>query len=144
MSGLDVDLAAFTRLAAALAEPDADRRALLAEHDLDEAGYDALDAAWAEALARAEDAHGDREGVPPLVLAHAQGFAAAQRALAGELLSFERYLEITRALRRGRDIATVLERFSVSLSTYLQSHQEWTIKLAGDAELAEAFRRAIR
>jgi hypothetical protein len=117
---------------------------VLAAHALDEDAFQALEDRWLARLSEAEDAHGDRDGVPPLVLAHAEAFARAQRQQAGELLPFERYLEITRALQRGRDVATVLERFSLDLATYLNSHQHWTAALATDAALAEAFRRGLR
>jgi hypothetical protein len=144
VSAPDLDVVAYARLSATLAQPDVNREALLAEHGLDEDGWQAIEDAWMERLARAENAHGDRDGVPPLVLAHANAFATAQRELAGDLLAFERYVEITRALQRGRDIAAVLERFSIDLATYLNSHQHWTLKLATDPGLAEAFQRGIR
>lgn len=140
----DVDVVAYARLSVALAQPDADREAILADHGLDEDGWQRIDDAWTERLAQADEAHGDRDGVPPLVLAHANAFAAAQRERAGALLTFDRYVEITRALQRGRDIAAVLERFSIDLATYLNTHQHFTLALATDPELAAAFRRGMR
>ena len=144
MPAPDVDVVAYARLACALSHPEADREALLAEHGLDEEGFQRVEEAWSDRLTAAEEAHGDRDGIPPLVLAHAKAFAAAQREQAGALLSFERYVEITRALQRGRDIATVLDRFSTDLATYLTSHHHFTLELARDPDLAAAFRRRIR
>ena len=144
MPAPDVDVVAYAKLAAALSRPDADREALLAEHGLDEESWQLVEDVWSERFTRAEEAHDDQDGVPPLVLAHANAFAAAQREQAGALLAFDRYVEVTRALQRGHDIATVLERFAIDLATYLASHQHWTVKLATDPALAQAFRRGMR
>jgi len=43
---LTTDVRAYAALSARLAEPDADRAALLAEHGLDEDGWDELDDVW--------------------------------------------------------------------------------------------------
>ncbi|HZO13207.1 MAG TPA: hypothetical protein VFB62_08105 [Polyangiaceae bacterium] len=136
------DVRAYARLAAQLATADTHRDELLAAHGLDDDGWDALEEEWMERLSEAEEgANGD--GVPELLTAYAEAFAAAHAELA-VLLPFERYLEITRALSRGRDLTQLPERFGVDLATYLSSHRHWTARMATDQELSEQLRRALR
>jgi hypothetical protein len=140
---VSLDLESYARLAAALVAPGVDRDAVLASHGLDEDSWEAIEQDWLERLSEADDAAGDGE-VPPLVAAYAEAFARAQAEQAGEVLTFERYLEITRALSRGRDMAQLLDRFGIDLPTYLHSHRIWTVRMASDRELAERLRRAMR
>ena len=142
MVDLSSDIEVYAALSAALADPAADRAALLAAHGLDEDTWDALDDAWQARLSAAEE--GEGEGVPPLVAAHAEAFARAQRARAGAPLSFERFVEIARAMQRGSELATLLGRLGVSLDDFLTAQRTWTEAMIGDEGLAERFRRAMR
>ncbi|WP_437282031.1 hypothetical protein WME90_16160 [Sorangium sp. So ce375] len=141
--GVD-DVEAYATLAAQLADPSADRAALLAEHGLDEAGWEALDDAWQARLSEADDEDGEDVGVPPLVVAFAEAFARAQRARAKSELSFERFLEAARELKRGTDMATVLSRLDLTLEDYLGAQQRWTAAMLEDEALMAQFQRAMR
>lgn len=137
------DLDAYTSLAVELSDPEANRDALLAGHGLDEDGWQALEEHWATKLEADEQAFGDAEGVPPLLLAYGQAFGRAQARQAGAIMPFEQYAQITRELARGRDVPSVLKRYSISLPTYLHSHHHWTIELAGDIELAKRLTKLL-
>jgi hypothetical protein len=139
------DVEAYATLAARLADPSADRAALLAEHGLDEAGWEALDDAWQARLEEADEDDGEEEvGVPPLVAAFAETFARVQRARAKSELSFERFVEAARAMKRGPDVATVLSRLEMTLEDYLSAQQRWTAAMLEDEELMARFQRAMR
>ncbi len=141
---LDLDIDSYAELSAALAGPEADRAAILAAHDLDEEGWDALEERWLARLAAAEEAFGDADGVPPLVAAYAQAFARAQSQQADEVMPFERYVEMARALKKGRDVPLVLKRYATSLPTFLRSHQHWTARAATDPELGAKLSQLLR
>ncbi|WP_437553003.1 hypothetical protein WME95_17420 [Sorangium sp. So ce327] len=138
------DVEAYATLAAQLADPSADRAALLAAHGLDEAGWEALDDAWQARLSEADDDDGEEVGVPPLVVAYAETFARVQRARAKSELSFERFLEAARGLKRGTDMATVLSRLDLTLEDYLSAQQRWTAAMLEDEALMARFQRAMR
>jgi len=136
------DVSAYAALAAALAAPGADRAALLSEHGLDEEAWDALDDAW---QSRLSEAQGDDDlGVPALLTAYAEAFSRAQRERSPALLSFERFLEAAREMKRGSDMATLLKRLDISLEAYLRAQAHWTAKMLEDDELAARFQRAMR
>ena len=141
MTRTELDLDAYVRLATALAQAGDRREQLLAERGLDEDSWNALEEGWLARLERAEQEHGDQPGVPPLVAQHAEAFARAMCEAADGVLPFERYVEVTCAFQRGGDVANTLERFSVSLPTYLQAHQHWAQRLAVDPELAARWQR---
>lgn len=145
-SSLVTDVRAYAALSARLAEPDADRAALLAEHGLDEDGWDALDDLWIARLSEAADAAGDEDRVPPLVQEHAEAFARAQaeRASAGAPLSFERFVEITLEIQRaGADVKYVLSRNATTLHDYLRAEQHWLREMMDDAALQARFHKAM-
>ena len=145
MADLTRELEAYAALAAALAAPGADRAALLAEHGLDEEGWDALDDAWQARLSEADsDEVDDTLGVPKLLAAYAEAFSRAQRGLSPGLLSFERFLEAAREMMRGTDMATVLKRLGLSLEEYLRGQAHWTARMLEDGDLAARFRQAMR
>jgi hypothetical protein len=140
-----VDVRAYAALSARLAETDADREALLAEHGLDEDGWDEIDDAWQARLSEAEDATGDEDAVPLLVKEHAEAFAQAQatRVSAGPPLTLERFIEITLDVQRGQDTQHVLKRNGTTLHDYLRAQQHWLKKMMEDAALAARFQRAM-
>lgn len=137
------DVEAFAMLAAQLSDPSADRAAILAEHGLDEERWEALDDAWQARFSEAEDDDSEEVGVPPLVASYAEAFARAQRARARSALSFERFLEAARAMKRGTDMATVLSRLDLTLEDYLSAQQRWTAAMLEDEELMARFQRAM-
>lgn len=142
MEDLLHDVEAFATLAAQLADPGADRAAILAAHALDEEQWEALDDAWQARLSEADE--GEDEGVPPLMAAYAEAFARAQRARARSELPFDRFLEAARAMKRGTDMTTVLKRLGMTLSEYLNAQQRWTAAMLEDEDLAARFQQAMR
>ena len=141
MEDLASDVEAYAALSAELADPRVDRAALLAARGLDEAAWDALDEAWQARIEEADE--GDGDGIPPLVAAHAEAFARAQRARAGAVLPFERFAQAARELGRGTDLATALKRLDLTLDAYLAAQAHWTREMLADEALAARFRRAI-
>lgn len=144
MADLMHDLEAYATLSAELLDPNVDRAAALAAHGLDEEGWEAVDEAWDARLSAAGDE--DTDGVPPLIAAHAEAFARAQRARAGvaEVLPFARFLEAARELARGKDLSTALKRLDLTLETYLAAQAHWTARMLQDDSLAKQFERALR
>jgi hypothetical protein len=140
--GLNVE--AYATILASLADPEADRAAVLAAYGLDEASWEPTDTAWQARLSAAADAVDVEEPTaPPLLVAFAEAFAAAQRAQAKALLSFERYVEITGVVTRGGAVGDELKRLRVTLPEYLRAHEHWMRKMAEDPALSERFARAI-
>lgn len=133
-------VAEYAELAAALAEPSADRAAVLAARELDEEGWSALDRLFQDRLSRAMDDDGD--GVPPLIAAYAAAFARARAAQAGdaEVISLERYADATREIQRRGDPLPALARVGVTLEQFLRANEHWTRRLLADPELARRFR----
>jgi len=142
---LATDVRAYATLAVRLAEPDCDRAAILAENDLDEDAWDALDDQWQARLSAAVDEIGEDDSVPLLVKEHADAFAAAQaaRVRPGPPLSFERFVEITHEIQRGHDIQHVLKRSGTTLHDYLRAEQHWLHVMMDDPALQERFHRAM-
>lgn len=142
---LATDVRAYATLAVRLSEPDADRAAILAEHGLDEDGWDELDDAWQARLSAAVDEVGEDDSVPMLVKEHADAFAAAQaaRVSPGPPLTFERFIEVTHDIQRGHDIQHVLKRNGTTLHDYLRAQQHWLKVMMDDADLQSRFHRAM-
>lgn len=142
MADLLHDLEAYATLSAELLDPDVDRTAALAAHGLDEDGWEAIDEAWEKRLSEAGD--DETDGVPPLIAAHAEAFARAQRARSKAVIPFARFLEAARELARGKDLSTALKRLDLTLETYLAAQAHWTARMLEDDALAKEFERALR
>jgi hypothetical protein len=134
---------AYAALLATLADPAVDRAEALFAHGLDEDSWEAIDAEWQRRLSAAADAATEDEPAPPLLLAFAEAFASAQRAGARTVLSFERYLEVTRVIGRGGAVGEEMKRLQVTLAEYLRAHEHWMREMAADPALSERFTRAI-
>jgi hypothetical protein len=135
-----LDIRAYAALAATLAGGDRPREEILRAHGLDEAGWEALDRFHQEQLSLAiED---DRDGVPPLVAAYAEAFAAARaRSTRTEgLLSIERFGDATREIQRSGDPTAALGRLGIALDEFLRANEHWTIRMMTDADLLRRFR----
>ncbi|MEZ4300519.1 MAG: hypothetical protein R3B70_36590 [Polyangiaceae bacterium] len=144
-SVLTTDVRAYAVLSVRLAEPEADREALLAEHGLDEDAWDELDDAWQARLSDALEAAGDSDSVPLLIKEHADAFAEAQaaRVRPGPPLSIDRFIEVTLEIQRGQDIRHVLPRNKTTLHDYLRAQQHWLKQMMDDPELFARFQRAV-
>jgi hypothetical protein len=138
----ELDVTAYAALAAALAEPGCRREAVLAARGLDEAAWAGIDDAWQARLSAAMEEETD--GIPPLVAAYAEAFAAAQREAGGQGLPLERFAEATREIQRHGDPTTTLARLGIPLAAYLQANAHWTRRIVEDRALAERFRRALK
>ncbi len=160
MPDLSEDLEAFAAVSAAVALAGLERDAALRAHGLDEASWQALEDAWQARFdaepddevdldlddARLESADLEAHAGPPALLTRfAEAFARAQRALSSrDVSSFDDFLEVTRAIRRGDDLRALLERKGLTLADFLRAQREHTARMLEDDELAERFRRAIR
>lgn len=142
---LSTDVRAYAALSARLAEPGADRDALLAEHGLTEDAWDEIDDAWQARLSEAIDAMGDADAVPPLVQEHAEAFAKAQaeRVTPGDPLPFERFVAVTLDVQRAHDVEHVLQRNGTTLHDYLRAQQHWLKVMMDDAALTARFHQAM-
>lgn len=143
---LTSDVRAYAELSVILAEPDADRVALLAERGLDEDAWDEIDDLWQTRLSEAIEVLGEVDTVPPLVQEHAEAFAKVQaaRVATGAPLSFERFIEVTRELQRGHDIQHVLKRNGTTLHDYLRAEQHWLKQMMNDPALQARFHQAMQ
>lgn len=142
---LTTDVRAYAVLAVELAQPDADRDAILARHGLDEEAWDALDDAWQSRLSDAVEAMGEADDVPPLVQQHAEAFAKAQaeRVSVGAPLAFERFIEITLDIQRGKDVEHAMKRNGTTLHDYLRAQQHWLKQMMDDGALQQRFHKAM-
>lgn len=139
------DLDLYAALALSLSDGTVDRVALLAAHGLDEERWAIVEDTWHTRLSEADagDPVEDDGEVPALVTAFADAFARAERARAS-VLPFDRFVEVTREMRRGVAMQNVLERVGVRLDVFLASQHHWTGRMLEDESLAERFRRGLR
>ena len=128
-----------------LAEPDADRDAILAERGFTEDDWEQIDDAWQERLSEAVDAMGDADAVPPLVQEHSEAFAKAQaeRVSPGAPLDLERFIAITLDIQRGHEVQYALKRNGTTLHDYLRAEQHWLKRMMDDAALQARFHEAM-
>jgi hypothetical protein len=138
-----LDIRAYAALAASLATGDRPRAAILAAQGLDEAGWEALDRHHQAELSRAIDDDGD--GVPPLVAAYAEAFAAARArsTRAATLLTIERFGDATREIQRTGDPTAALARLGIALDDFLRANEHWTARMMTDADLLRRFRARL-
>jgi hypothetical protein len=135
-----MDVERYAEIAAALADPEVDRASVLAANGLDEDAWDALDETWQERLAAAQEAHGDEDGVPDLVLRHAQAFAEAQQQR-GEVMALDRFLRCVALARTATDLPLALRKIGVTLAQFLRANHHWMAKAQDDPELMERLLR---
>ncbi len=140
---MHLDIRAYAALAATLASADRPREEILGEHGLDEAGWEALDRVHQAQLSRSLD--DEASGVPPLVAAYAEAFAAARArgAAAKSLLSIERFADATRAIQRSGDPTAALARLGITLDDFLRANEHWTARMMTDTDLLRRFRARL-
>lgn len=133
----------YAAIAAALASGDRPREAILRERGLDDAGWEALERVHQDQLSRAMDE--EHDGVPPLVAAYAESFAAerARRASATGLLSLERFADATREIQRSGDPTAALGRLGIALDDFLRANEHWTLRMMTDPDLLRRFRARL-
>jgi hypothetical protein len=143
---LTADIEIYGDLAARLATAGDRRDALLAEHGIDDDAWDVIEELWSVRLEAAETAHGDADGVPPLLEKYANAFSRAQLAsLANaDVMPLEKYAAITRSLQRGLDMPQLFIRHDTSLESYLHSHSHWSVRLATEPDVARTFAQLLQ
>jgi hypothetical protein len=137
------DMRAYAALAATLAAGDRPREAILRERGLDEAGWEALDRLHQDQLSRAMDE--EHDGVPPLVAAYAEAFAAARARSAStqSVLALERFADATREIQRSGDPTAALGRLGIALDDFLRANEHWTLRMMTDPDLLRRFRARL-
>jgi hypothetical protein len=136
------DVERYAEIAAALASSD-DRGGVLAQYGLTEEVWEAEDEAWQARLSEAVEAFED-DGVPEIIDRFNQAFTAARERFSAKVMSFDKFVEVTRALQRSHDVPRTLESHGVTFPMFIQANQHWAPKIATDPELAEKFRKAIQ
>jgi hypothetical protein len=137
----ELSVEAYARIQVALSDPEADASLVLASHGLDEELWNALDREWQARISAAPEQ--EDGGIPLLVAAYAEAFAKAQRARAASPLPFERYVEVTRALQKSRDVPALLKKLDVSFQSYMAAHAHFAREMIFDSDLSERFTRAL-
>lgn len=144
MSGpRDIDVETYAALAAALAEGERPRAAVLGEHGLDEASWGAVDRDFQDRMSRALDE--DSDGVPEIIARYAEAFERARRALRQDraILSIERFGDATREIRRLGDPMAALGALGISLADFLRANEHWTRRMLVDPALLQRFRARL-
>jgi hypothetical protein len=131
-----------------LAQPGADRPALLAQAGLDEARWEEVDDAWQTKLSE-EEASGPApedggDPVPPIVRAFDAAMARAQKASARTApVPFARFALALREMQRHADTAEALRRAGMTMGEFLAANQYWTKEVVSDPELEAELRRIL-
>lgn len=139
-----MELELYARILAELARGQSELGVVLTRHGLSEEEWATLSARCEAALEVPDDTDDASE-----LERFATAFAAAQAELAGGPASFEEWLEVLAALRRGEPLPSALERLKLTLDRYLTTQAHWAPRVAKDprlnarmqAVLAEAQRR---
>jgi len=138
------DLERWVDLSTALAQTD-DRSALLSAHGLDEDGWAAIDAVFDAQISAAihEDATED-DLAPPLLerLGKAQAAAQARHATAAPL-SFEAFVQVTRAIVASGDPVRIFGETKITPMTFAQANMHWAKVMSTNPALAERFAAEI-
>jgi hypothetical protein len=141
----ELSVEAYARIQVALADAyqtdDGDPRVVLSSYGLDEEQWNAIDREWQARISAATET--EDGGIPPLVAAYAEAFAKAQRARAAAPIPFERYVEMTRALQKSRDVPALMKQLGVSFQQYMAAHAHFAQEMIVDSDLAERFARAV-
>jgi hypothetical protein len=138
----EINLDAYARLTVALGRAGPRRDDLLAANGLDEDRWQIIDDAWQAKLSEALEQLGDDIAVPPLVEAYSRAMERAQTA-DSQIMSFERFVQATRAARAGGDLARSLERLGVTIDDYLRANRHYTLAMTEDDALAVRFQRSL-
>ncbi|MBL8719271.1 MAG: hypothetical protein JNL79_25015 [Myxococcales bacterium] len=138
------DLERWVDVATMLAQAE-DRSAVLSAHGLDEDGWAAIDAAFdAQISAAIHEDTGEDELAPPLLerLGKAQAAAQARNATAAPL-SFEAFVQVTRAIVASGDPVRIFEETRITPMTFAQANMHWAKVMSTNPALAERFAAEI-
>src|SRR5262249_49703888 len=129
-----IDLDAYARIAAELAERAQDRRRILSEHRLDEMRWLDVEKTW---LLRVAVAAMQRD----LSLGEDldRAYAAAQATLGAvePTRSLQEYAALLAQIESGREVPVVLAEAKLSLGDWVRLQRAWTARIVQDAALAE-------
>lgn len=138
------DLERWVDVATMLAQAE-DRSAVLSAHGLDEESWAAVDAAFdAQISAAIHEDTGEDELAPPLLerLGKAQAAAQARNATAAPL-SFEAFVQVTRAIVASGDPVRIFEETRITPMTFAQANMHWAKVMSTNPALAERFAAEI-
>ena len=138
------DLERWVDLSTALAHAE-DRAALLSAHGLDEDSWAAIDAVFDAQISAAihEDTAEDALAPPWLErLGKAQAAAQARNAAAAPL-SFEAFVQVTRAIVASGDPVRIFEETKVTPMIFAQANMHWAKVMSTNPALAERFAAEI-
>lgn len=138
----EINLDAYARLTVALGRAGENRQSVLAAHGLDEARWQAIDDAWQGRLSATLEDITDEQPVPAFLEQYSKAMDRAQSDDT-QVISFERFVEATRAVRRGGEIARALERLGLTTDEYLHANRHWMQRMTKDEDLADRFQRAL-
>ncbi len=138
----EINLDAYARLIVALTRPGAEREKVLGSHGLDEAHWQAIDDHWQARLSRAMDEGTDEVPVAPFLDEFSRAMERAQ-VDDSQVMSLERFIEATRGVRQGGDVARALAILGLTQDEYLRANRHWMRRMAEDDELAATFQRAL-
>lgn len=137
------DLERYAEIAAALAAAE-NRDDTLARYGLTEETWETVDNAFQAQLSEAVAAH-EADGMPDLVVRFSEAFNKAKERLStGEVMSFDKFVEVTRAVHRGTDIPRALANHGVTFAAYTRANQHWMQRVARDPALAARLRTALQ
>jgi hypothetical protein len=138
----EINLDAYARITVALRRAGLARDPALAAYGLDEARWQAIDDVWQARLSAAIEEGTDDVPVSPFLEQFARAMDRAESD-DSQVMSFERFVEATRIVRRGGDVGRGLERLGVTVDSYLQANRHFMQRMAKDDELAASLRRAL-
>jgi hypothetical protein len=137
------DIEEYAQVMAELASAGDARREILARHGLDEARWDAIDAAWQAQLSEAMEQDADGEGIPEILSRYAAAYEVAQRSISPPI-SLDQFAQVMRLLDTSDDVHASLAKVGVTLADYVRGSEHWTRQLAGDPELERRFHDVLR
>jgi len=139
----EINLDAYARLLVALNRAGVEQRdRVLASHGLDEARWQTIDDAWQERLSQAMDEGTDEVPVSPFLDAFSRAMERAESD-DSQVMSLARFVEATRAVQAGGEIAKSLAVLGLTPDEYLRANRHWMRLMAQDDELSAAFQRAL-
>lgn len=136
------DLERYAEIAAALAAAE-NRDETLARYGLTEETWETVDDTFQARLSDAVASH-QGDGMPDFVVRFSEAFNKAKERLStGEVMSFDKFVEVTRAVHRGTDIPRALANQGVTFAAYTRANQHWMTRIARDPTLAAKLRAAL-
>ncbi len=142
MDSTTLDVRAYAALLAALASAGPRRAEVLAAHGLDEEAWEGIDDAWQDRLSGALDDDGG-DGVPPLVAAFSEAYAAARAAREGPPMPLERFAALTRRLDGGAEVEDALREAVTDMDALVAAGAYWPPRIARDEAVRAAFEAAL-